>query len=267
MNKLLTILILIAGIHFSANCQSFNLLSQGNSKNLIGLKVHNPLFKSDETYDQMSGLSGAYTIYGLFNLKNKWNIYSELPIIVAKSEYGNNNGLGNIFVALSKGLNESQSSLISIGAFLPTMGKENYFKQEIGLYSNLYRIPQFIEGVTIYGNYSYFLPEDKKGIFGFEVGPDIAIPINEGDVEFLLHAGIKGGVRISKLSLWSEFNGILIISEAGSGISDSSLSQLLFGGQIDLGKVDPGICYTIPFKEYMREIMSGVLGLKIDIEI
>jgi len=265
--KHLFILVFSIAIHSSAYCQYFNLEPQGNPQKLIGLKINNPLFKSMDNGYQVSSLSGIYTVYGLFNLKNNWSIYSEIPIIIAKNDYEKENGLGNVLIVLRKALNENRSSQISFGAYLPTFGKEKYLKQEIGILSNIYRLPQFIEGVTVYGNFSHCLPEEKKGLFGFEIGPDIAIPTGEGDVELLLHFGIKGGYRFSKVLLWSEFNSITVITESGLDIDEMIQSQLLFGGQLDLGKIDPGIFYTIPLKEYMREVTSGILGIKVSFEI
>ena len=90
------------------------------------------------------------------------------------------------------------------------------------------------------------------------------IPKGGGDTELFLHFGLKGGYKFNKAWIWSEFNGVMIVTESGTDIKDRTINQLVFGGQYDLGKFKPSIFYSIPLKDYMREYLNGVIGFKLE---
>jgi hypothetical protein len=241
---------------------------QESGTNIVGLKVAIPGFKENE-YDGYKTMSGTYTPYAFFSFKSNWSLYAEIPIIIANSDYENQTGLGNMFFTFRYNLNTDQTSRISIGAFLPTISKEKYQVQEIGFSSNYYRLSQYLRAVTLYGNYAYHTAGEENLIFGLEGGPELLIPTDGdgADLELLLHVGAKAGYKINKLSLWTEFNGIFIVSESGWNFNDRLTSQLMFGGQLNFNKVKPGIFYGIPLKKNLREYQNGILGFKVDVAI
>ena len=263
--KLTTLLLFIISAQFLF-AQNFNLEPEESESNIIGLKVGIPNFKNDD-YITYSSFSGCYTPYALIGLKKNWSLYAEIPIIVAKDDYDNQVGPGNIFVSLRKNLNETKTSRISFGGYIPIIGKEKYLIQEIGLFSNTYRFSQVARAFTIYGNYAYHAPGTENLIFGVEAGPDVFIPIEEGDMELLLHFGAKAGYKLNNLWLWSEINNIMIVTESNMDFGDRLISQLVFGGQLKFNKVKPGVFYTFPLKDYMKEVQNGIIGLKLDINI
>lgn len=93
------------------------------------------------------------------------------------------------------------------------------------------------------------------------------IPKQGGETELFVHLGLKGGYKFNKVWVWSEFNGIMIVSESGIDFNDRLISQLVFGTQVDLGKFKPGLFYSIPLKDFMREYVNGVIGVKLDFGI
>lgn len=269
--KTFTMTLLVLGLGFETMGQQINLEPATQDHDLLGFRASLPMYKDNE-FEEYSSLSGSYSIYTLINLKNDWSLYGEIPIIVAKykSSFGDSeseSGLGNIMVILRKSLNESKTSQISFGAFVPTAGKDNYLKLDVGSSANLYRIAQSIPAFTIYGNYSYSSPQDRTGIFGFEAGPEVWIPTDESDNEFLLHVGGKAGHKFSKIWLWIEYNGLILLSESDIDFNDRLLHQLVLGGQLNVGKVNPGVFYSLPLKDYIKDVQSGVLGFKVELGI
>ena len=266
MFKSLLVVLLFVGTCYCSFGQHFNLEPASYAGTTIGLKTSIPLIKNDE-FDGITKFSGSYTISGLFNLKNNWSIYAELPLIVAKDEYDSESGLGNLMLVIRRALNDSKTSHISLGTYLPTAGKDNSLKQMIGARSNIYRLAHVVRAFTVYGNYAYNIPAERKGIFGVEVGPDIWFPVEEGDTEILLHAGGKAGHKFNKLWLWAEYNGILIVSEPDLDFKDRLISQIVLGGQLKLGKVNPGVFYVYSLEKNIREDQSGIVGFKIAVGI
>jgi hypothetical protein len=252
----------------ASNAQNFNLEPQESETNIVGLKAAFPSFKKTE-YEGYKTMSGAYTPYAYLKLKNNWSLYAEIPVIIANSDYEKETGLGNLFFAFRKNLNTEQTSRISFGAFLPTISKEKYQVNKIGFSSNYYRLSQYARAATIYGNYAYHTSGADDLIFGLEIGPELLIPV-DGDgaeLELLMHFGAKAGYKISKVWLWSEFNGIMIVTEPDMDLNDRLVSQLMFGGQLNFKKIKPGIFYGIPLNKYTREYQNGIIGLKLDVGI
>ena len=258
--SLLFISLLVTGNSYWSLGQHFNLESATYATSTIGLKSCIPLIKNNR-YNEISKASGIHTLYGLFALKKDLSIYVEIPFIIAKDKYKTQTGIGNLAIVMRGSVNESNNSHVSIGAYLPTVGHES-LKQDIGLRSNVYRLTQFIPAFTIYTNYSYANPSDRKGIFGVEVGPEILLP---GAV--LLHVGAKGGNKFNVLWLWAEYNGLLLVTGSGISFSERVIHQLVFGTQLKLGKVNPGLFYTLPLDNIRVDDSNGALGFKIEVNI
>ncbi len=258
-------MIMCAGAHFLF-AQQINMEPDlaDTSVTVVGLKVHLPSFKEG---DQISTFSGTYTVTLNTYLGNNWSLYAEMPFIVADTEFDTDNGLANIFVSFRKWINDEKTSALSAGLYIPTIGSDNLLRSSIGLYSNVARLPMFIESAwTVYGNYAYTNPADRAGIFSIYAGPDVVIPTNEGgDVEVLTHLGMKGGYKFDVFHAWGELNGIYILTEDAL-FNDSKLDgQLVLAGQFIINNVRPGLFYTIYFNDFITSVSPGVFGLKLDV--
>ena len=265
-------LIALVGLCYSWNVvmsQSFNLEPGASESTLIGLKVSLPVFEKSEWYN-VKAMSGIYTLYSAVPFSKKWSLYAELPFIVSKYEDGNENetGLGNIFLAARVTLNEKRTSLLSLGAFLPTISEDKYSLSLIGWMSNYYRYAQVVSAYTIYGNYSYRTDPEKSWILGIEVGPEVVIPKAEveSDSEVWLHLSLQAGYRINKLALWAEFNDIIYASQLDQEIdfNDRNINQLVLCGQYEFGVIRPGISYMFPLKDDISDLQKGAIGVKVD---
>ncbi len=243
--------------------QSFNLEPSASDKTLVGLKASFPGFKESYYYN-VKAMSGTYTLYSAIPISEKWSLYAEIPFIVSKDDYESETGLGNILVTARVALDEKRTSQISFGAFLPTISDEKYMLSDMGLASNYYRISQVVPALTIYGNYSFITAQEKKLILGGEVGPEVMIPKNDGDTEIIFHMSLVAGWRFDNLSLWAEFNDILIASEPEMDFNDRNINQLVFCGQYNFGMVRPGLCYMLALEDELTAYQKGAIGVKVD---
>lgn len=248
--------------------QNFNLSSPPiDEKMSVGMKYNRVLLKE---YDDFSSLSGIYKFYGYFPLKNNWQINAEIPLVVLTwkdNEYSDNQtGLGNIFIEFQKALNENKTTYLDFGIYIPTIGSDNYERMFLGILSDVYRFVQYMEGITINSTFGYNIRNKPGAIFGIEVGPDLFIPTsdNGNDVELLIHYGLKGGYRFNKVSTWTEFSGMWLLSEEGS-IDSNSYNQIFFGGQLNSSKFRPGIFYGFHINKDLREETKGIVGVNLQV--
>jgi hypothetical protein len=248
--------------------QHFNLSSPPiDEKFSIGMKYNRVLIK-EESY--LTSLSGIYKFYGIFPLKNNWQIHAEIPLVVAnwkENDYSDNEtGLANIFLEFQKALNQDRTTYLDFGIFIPTIASENYERMFVGILSDVYRFLQFMEGVTINSTFGYNLRNKPGAIFGVEFGPDLYIPTSDSgeDVEFLIHYGLKGGYNFQKISTWAEFSGMWILTEEGD-IDTNSFNQIFIGGQLNSSKFRPGFFYGFHINKDFREETTGILGLNFQV--
>lgn len=246
--------------------QQFNMSPAPiDGKMSIGLKVNKPFFKTMEYGEEYSGTSGVYKIYVYLPLKNNWQINAEVPLVVTKTTEYNDTGLGNLYVEIQKALNSSKNTWIAFGLYLPTIGKEHYDRGLMGFLADPYRFVQYSEGISINSTLGYNLTNRPGLILGADIGPDLFIPTYEdGDVELLLHYGIKGGYHFNAVAAWTELNGIMIITEEGD-LADRWINMVNFGAQLSKGTFRPGVFYGIHLDKDIREGTSGILGINLQI--
>jgi len=257
----------LIGLCYSWNIaigQSFNLEPMATEKCYFGLKASLPNLKyTDEYMTKLNAFSGVYTFYSSINIKDNVGIYAELPIVYSSYDGGDNNvGLGNILIAV-KAWNLNQTSQFSFGAFFPTMSDNSW---DMYMISNYYRWPQAIgDAYTIYSNYALSLKKENNWILRGELGLELWLPKAElsTEVECFMHFGFDAGYRFDNISLWTEFNDMMWLTSEGR-LNDRSHYQLIFCSQYDLGKVKPGLFYTLPLKEYIRDYQTGAIGAKLD---
>ncbi len=262
-------LIMFSCISGAAMSQFYYMQSIPRDGHLVGLKFHKTLNKNIEYSSYLpGGMSAVYNVYGNIKLNDLWRLNVEVPFVIAKyDEYpeDNQNGLANIYVGLQKIVNESGTKNVAFGIYFPTIGNEGYSKSEVGAISNFYHLTQYVQGVNLYFNFAHHRNAEKGAILGYEIGSDIAIPTESGsDVEFFLHYAANGGYNMGFISLWTEFSGIMILSEEAESFTDRWINQLSFCGQLSKGRFNPGVFYTLFLKKWMREEYNGVLGVKID---
>ncbi len=260
----------IAGIFISllfTSVSAQNLLFQTMPKDKpqFGLRFMRPNFEEDI---DLSLLSGTYDLYFNIPVGHKLNLIGSIPysIFSAKDE-DSEGGIGSIYVGIQT-KPKTENSCLSLGIFLPTATDE-FSPFLVGLYSNYYELQKYVPDLlTIYGNYSYYKDQARGAVFGVEIGPNLWIPTkDDGDVELLAHYGISAGFKMTSVTFNAELEGLAIITEDIDNFEDRFTHSLAFGAQWTGSNIKPGIYYQIYLKEDFRDVVDGVLGIKVDVDL
>ena len=272
------IAIIFIGLLFtSLSAQNLLFQSIPKKKPQFGLRFMRPNFKSNFFWWNdlsLSILSGSYDFYFNIPVSFKLNVVGSLPYSVfsAKDEESEG-GIGSIYVGIQTRptSGSTSSSSLQMGIFLPTATDES-FPVVLGLYSNYYEFQKYISDLlTVYGNFSYSMTHPRGAIFGIEIGPNLFIPtkddVFEDDAELFAHYGIFGGFKLTSVTFSAELEGLAIISEDVDDFEDRFVHSVAFGAQWTGSNIKPGVYYQIYLKENLRDIVDGVLGIKVDVDI
>ncbi|NIM13500.1 MAG: hypothetical protein GTO45_15415 [Candidatus Aminicenantes bacterium] len=269
--KMFSIKSVIAGIFifllpFIVFGQTFLLENVPSRRTKLGFRYLRPEFKEAD----LSGLSGVYEFSLSIPVGSRLNLVGSLPLSIVNITGAENEGsIGNIYVGLQSRLKSSRQNVfsLSLGVFLPTMSEENVDTAFVGIFSNYYEFQKFIPNTwTVYGNLAYHRIKPYGVIYGFEIGPNIMIPTEEGgETEVYIHYGISLGYRLDYIDIKAEWTGIGIITEDVDDFGDRFVHSITFGIFWNRSFLRPGIFYQIYTREGIRETVSGVLGIRLDI--
>jgi hypothetical protein len=264
---------IIAGIFIgllfsSISAQNFQFQPVPSNKSQLGLRFMMPNFSRG---DDLSMLSGAYDISVNIPISREINVLGSLPFTVfSENDHFSKSAIGNAYIGFQTRQSSKQEykASLSLGLFLPTATDE-FPPAFLGWYSNYYELQKYFPDVlTIYGNYSFISNQSRKAIFSVEVGPNLFIPTEEGgQVELFAHYGISGGIKLNKILLSAELTGLAIISEDIDDFNDRFVHSLAFGAQWTGSNISPTIFYAIYLKDEYRDMVDGVLGIKIDVSL
>jgi hypothetical protein len=198
------------------------------------------------------------------------NIVGALPFNAFSAEgVDGESGIGNIYLGAQARLgNAADNGMnISLGVFLPTASEKKENAHEIGLLTNFHELQRSLPDVlTIYGNFAYHYRQINRGMFGFEIGPQLLVPTGElsGGAELFGHYGLAGGFPLANVAFFAELLGVFIISEDVEDFGDRFSHSLALGAQLTMGQVRPGLFYMLPLDDDLNNIIDGTLGLKVD---
>ena len=248
--------------------QSFFMQDIPADKMKLTFRYLHPDVKGDDT---LTFLSGAYDASLSIPIGSQLNIVGAIPFAAHNIEGEQaESGIGNLYIGLEKRMKSTAEKdlSVSLGVFIPTGSKHKPSVVTMGLLTNEYEFFKFSPNtLTIHGNVSYHMITPGGLMLGFELGPEVAIPTasNEGDTELLVHYGFSPSYRLGGLALTAELGGICIITEHVDQFSDRFIHQLAFGVQWMRGSFRPVIFYLLYLKEYLSDIVNGVIGIKLDL--
>jgi len=271
--KMIRMKSVIAGIFifllpFVVSAQSFLLQDVPADETKLGFRYLRPDFKEG---DGLTFLSGVYDFSVSIPVGSKVNIVGSLPFgVIGVEGVDTESGIGNIYVGLQHRLNSTAEKGLSasLGIFLPTMPEDKFSVFLIGVYSNYFEFQKFFPNtLTVYGNLAYHRIKSNGWMFNLEIGPNIMIATgdNDADTEVLIHYGLSGGYRVHDVAFKAELAGMAILTEDVDEFGDRFAHMLAFGVQWTRGPVRPGIFYKIYLKEELRDVVSGVIGIKLDV--
>lgn len=253
--------------------QTFYLEQPPEERTFVGVRALNPNF--DPTYESgFSTLTATYDLYVSLYIGDRMSLHAELPFThvgLADTYEGdqNQNGIGNVYVGVQRWSAPRKSSRLvySLGIRPPTGDDNSPYVPDIGYLSDLYHIGRAIPNTwTIEGNSAYHrIPTAERDyLFGVEFGPTALFPTVVGDPELLFHYGGVFGSRINHLIVSAELSGLFLVSEDVPDFGDRFDHQLALGITLIDFPVKPQLFYEFPLDKGVRNVVDGVLGLRLE---
>lgn len=256
------------------SAQLFILQDPPSSKPKLTFKYFRPHFKEAE--GSLTFLSGLYELHLSIPVNAKLNVVGSVPFMEYgwKSSYYDDEGesaFGDIFIGLQYLLKKTdrQATAVCFGVYVPTAPEEKEGPVILGLATNYYKLPQYFPNVlTIYGDISHHIFTANGLLLNVELGPYFMIPTKGGgDSELFIHYGLSGGYRVNPVDFNVEIAGVGILTEEADAFGDRFMNMLGFGVQWNRGWIRPGIFYQIYLKKSMSDSISGVIGIKLEIDL
>jgi len=260
-------LLIVVGIE-SVSAQNFVMQGRAAEKTNIGLRFMHPNFSNDFLNRDLSTFSGAYDFWVNVPVSGGLNLVAAIPVNAMSADgLDGQTAVGDVYVGIqTRSASPDRSTTFSLGVNLPTASEDDFFAAILGLNTNFHEFRRSLPDVlTIYTNFAHQIRPSTGPLFGFEIGPEVLIPTEDGgDAEVFAHYGVKGGVQLSNVALFAELLGIAIISEDVEDFGDRFNHSIDFGAQMTGYTVNPGIFYLLPLDKDQRDSLDGVLGLKVD---
>lgn len=262
----------------------------GQSRKNITLEFYQPVFKSQEWNhyyftESMERSGFIFFLSGRVPVSEKLALVGELPYVRSKYTYTwgyddpywggleesdaySKSALGNPYVGVEYGGDNATVSFES-GLRLPTLGEEDYGFADLGWFADFDRFEAFAAekmSIQFAGDLSI---RDESGLIGrARVAPCYWIHVGDeccGErTELLLHYSAQVGYEPRSFALLAGFSGVMVVTEeAFLECNDTSIHQLGFQGNVNLGHFRPGVHFSIPLDDELREIYSSVWGLSL----
>ena len=263
-------LVFVCLLFNSAAAQTFLFQSLPKDRPQVGCRYLHPYFDSPGL--DITGISGVFDLYGNIPLTPKINLIGSVPFMTMNYETpwakDEKSDIGNIDIGMQYRLQaaDNKSSNLAFGVLIPT-ASDKVDKLQLSLLSiltNNYELQKYLpDMVTLHGNIAYHTIGPTGGIFGIEVGPYIFIPTeDDGDSEMFMHYGLSGGARLHNLAIFGELLGRAIVTEGDMDFGDRFDHVLTVGLQWLPG---PGVFYKLYLDEDYRDVVDGVLGIKLEL--
>jgi hypothetical protein len=274
--KMSRIKVKIAGIivfllPFIVSAQSFLLQEPATDKPRISFRFSHLFFERGH----LSFPSGVYDLSVSVPVNRKLSFICAAPFsVVTDTNWDESeNSFGNISVGLQYRLKSKQGEVTGItgGVIIPTASSDKEGSLLIGMFTNMLEFPKFSPRVlTIYGNFAHHFIKPTGWIFDVEIGPRILIPTEDdefNDTQVFINYGLAGGYRLKKIDLKAELAGMVIVTGHAVDIGDRFYHIAALGAQWNQGRIRPGVYYALYLKKEMSDFISGVIGIKLEIDL
>ena len=254
----------------AVSAQTFLLQNIPADKIEFKLRFMHPNFKADIV--ENSTFSGLYDLQVNWKLTPSLRIVGSLPLVSSAVTnfgfFGNDKEteleIGNVFVGIqnNKALSSSRYFSSTFGVYLPIVSESTGFT---GIFANFYESQKTIRDMlTLYSNFAYQTITPEGAFYGFEIGPQILVPVgdNNADTELFGHYGLSFGYAFSKATICTELVSLFIISEGDIDLSDRFVNSLNIGAQFTRYRIQPGIFLQFPLSENISDVQDYVLGVQ-----
>lgn len=272
LTLVLSFFCLFGALAASSAAQTFYLDQPPEERTIVGVRALNPDF--DQSYEAaFSTLTATYDFYFSFYIGDLMSLRVELPFTHVGMADGsgsdrNQNSKGNLYLGIRRWSIPSKTGRLvySLGVRPPTEDGGSVVT-EVGYLSDLYHIGRVIPyRWTIEGSSAYYrIPVARYDyLFGFEAGPTILFPTQDGEPELLIHYGAVVGARIKHLLFSTELSVLYLVTEDVPDFGDRFDHQFAFGLTLIDYPIKPQLFYEIPLDSGVRDIVNGVIGLRLE---
>jgi hypothetical protein len=236
----------------------------------FGVKYQRPYFTQDAAVE-MKTMSGMYDILMNMPLIHNFNLEFDVPMIVqAYDDRSNGSGLGNVYLGLHSRPDslDNMYTSASFGIFVPTIKSSISALNYLGVFT-AYQEPQKATNdmLTLYANYICLMSENHGKYIGFELGPQIYIPIKSsaGTGDLYAHYGLCAGYAISNVILTAELLGLAGVTSSYNTFSERFDHSLALAVTLETSHWCPTLFYQIVIDNQTSQILNGILGINLNL--
>jgi len=237
------------------------------SSPMFQLKFQKPHF---DTKEEFTFYTGTYDLFLNMPLTSKYNIEANIPYAIGQLKDNDDDAIdnfGNIYLGLQSRIskNANKTSILSLGVNLPTTSDnmKDISATFISILTNPTKMIKYYPNTFgLYTNYAKHIKNNNGSVFGFELGPEVFVPTgdNDNDVELLAHYGLKAGLNVRKVTLFSELVGVVYLSEDFNEFGDRFLETVSIGGQWNGRNFKPGINIKRNLDDEITRTTDWILG-------
>ncbi len=211
-----------------------------------------------------TALSSAWFVAAAVPVASRTRIVGEVPVAfggVRRLE--SDVALGNIYLGVE--FAGAPDVFLDVGVRLPLASDEN-FGSLIGLAADpINRFEVFLPDVTTVVTALEYRSIYPSGAgFRLRVAPKVLIP-TEGDAEVLANYGAAGGYFGDRGTITAGFSGLTLLTSDGGSFGERSLHRLELEGQLNLGRLRPGVVFHLPIDEDTRDLQDFTVGLTLTV--
>ncbi len=278
--RLLVLVLLL--LPLAATAQNVWTSERGGS--VVALEYMRPAFTNNTT---PALTAQTFTLTGRFQLHSGDIVKFELPYATAHqddmtfsypSPYGlvtykyagiSSNAVGNLYAGIELRSEESKSSF-DLGLRLP-MTSDKETAPFMGIMTDVDRYEAFVPHLlAMNALYNYTSKSDEKLAFRFRFGPTLWVNTksNSGsdDTEVLLAYSLQGGIQTETFDCIASYAGRMIVTESGE-LSKRMFHQLGVLASANIGIIHPGLYYRVPLDDKLKNVITGVLGVSLGVEL
>jgi hypothetical protein len=275
VNKIAIIILFLVSLFNVSNAQTFEMERIPTDQFQLGLKYLHANFNDE--YEQTI-FSGTYELFFNIPVSSDWNILGRLPFIATNLKWKpdqesfnyENDGLGNIYIGMQKdlGMPDYKKSILSFGFFLPTADED---AAGFGEFTDFVNFQQYFSNtLTLQIKYAFHYRDVSGMRFGVEIGPRFMVPTQANDYndpELYINYGFSPGTQVYKILIRTEILGVFMLTENADNFEDRFIHSVNFGAAWTGEPVKPKLFYKIYLKDFIRDVVDGVLGLEVSVSV
>lgn len=259
----------------SLNAQTFIMEPLPDEHPKVAVQYLRPHYATDaDQIIRMSTFSGSYDVSIRAPIFEGFNAVLSLPVIVKASD-GESvaSGIGNFYLGLRTRPDSivNNYSVFSVGLYSPTATSKQPV-EFMGVFANFYKPQKALSDVlTLNGNFLYFKKQHRGIYLGFEIGPQVFIPVKSGggSTNLLGHYGISTGYRFPYLAIGGEILGLANLTDSFNSFGERFDHSVVIGAQLVEYVIRPALFYQVVVSdqntELAQDILNGIIAIRLEV--